>query len=308
MPEITPVRNGSFFQLVSLWDMIQFNLSAYTKIVKLLGNIEAVMRTSTERLAKMSKLSEQISDMEVQNPSELNDEWKSLKREASREWAAFCKPVEDLMLDIEISCLELELLSPPAKIKRIREKLSQGVSQAENALSSFGDIGERIEDELETKLFMTVPASKAWYFTEKDLLGADVAAKFTDAETIEDTEEAGKCYALGRYTACVFHLMRVMERAVHLFANEFPGITINPGDTWNDILQRIDPRIRSMPTGTVPEQDKQLAYRSIYTSLHAVRAAWRNPTMHPKNTYTPEEAKEIFDCVKAFMHNIAKSL
>jgi hypothetical protein len=30
----------------------------------------------------------------------------------------------------------------------------------------------------------------------------------------EDADEAGKCFAVGRYTACVFHLMRIMERCV----------------------------------------------------------------------------------------------
>jgi hypothetical protein len=47
-----------------------------------------------------------------------------------------------------------------------------------------------------------------------DLFGADVATKFATTAAFE-IDEAGKCLAVGRHTAAVFHLMRVMEVGVN---------------------------------------------------------------------------------------------
>jgi hypothetical protein len=67
----------------------------------------------------------------------------------------------------------------------------------------------------ETKglLFIQIAVSAAEYYrATSPLFGGDVDLKFASASF--EISEAGKCFALGRYTACVFHLMRVMEVAL----------------------------------------------------------------------------------------------
>ena len=49
-------------------------------------------------------------------------------------------------------------------------------------------------------------------YDKPDLLGPAVIAKWHNLEY--DIVEAGNCYAMGRCTAMVFHLMRVMEFGV----------------------------------------------------------------------------------------------
>jgi hypothetical protein len=39
--------------------------------------------------------------------------------------------------------------------------------------------------------------------------------------------------------------------------------------------------------------------------LYAVKLAWRNEVMHPKVTYTSEEARRVLDAVKAFIEDLA---
>jgi len=42
--------------------------------------------------------------------------------------------------------------------------------------------------------------------------------------------------------------------------------------------------------------------------LDGVRIAWRNPTMHIENSYSPERAEEILIGVRALMRHLATRL
>jgi hypothetical protein len=67
------------------------------------------------------------------------------------------------------------------------------------------------------KLFMFIPTDKAeFYRRPEQLFGVQVVSSFPSCTT--DIEEAGKSYATGRSIACVFHLMRVMEIGLRVFA------------------------------------------------------------------------------------------
>ena len=49
-------------------------------------------------------------------------------------------------------------------------------------------------------------------------------------------------------------------------------------------------------------------WSQVHANLYHVKQAWRNDTMHPKATYTEEEAREVFDAMKAFMRHLATML
>lgn len=121
----------------------------------------------------------------------------------------------------------------------------------------------------------------------------------------EDIEEAQKCLALGRYTACVFHLMRVMERGVHTVVTQL-GVTISGKDgrtrTWRSIATDLAEKVKRMPHG-----EERIKWASIASMLHHVNDAWRNPTNHPKSTYTETQAHEIFGAVRGFMRRLAEA-
>ena len=55
------------------------------------------------------------------------------------------------------------------------------------------------------------------------LFGDDVARAFPSSKG--DIDEAGKCLALDRGTACVFHLMRILEIGLQLLAAKL-GISL----------------------------------------------------------------------------------
>jgi hypothetical protein len=160
-----------------------------------------------------------------------------------------------------------------------------------------------VENQLDGKLFMFVPPSVARMLSEKALFGAEVSKKFPQA--IEDIEEAGKCLAMCRYTAGVFHLMRVMEVGVRRLAKRLK-VAVDVRDSWGDILRNLHAPIQAMPQSTAKNKAKRDSFLGIEGMLYAVKEAWRNNTMHPKATYTEEEATEIYNSVRTFMRRLAE--
>jgi hypothetical protein len=98
-----------------------------------------------------------------------------------------------------------------------------------------------------------------------------------------------------------------MERAVQKIADKI-GIPITI--TWEMEWQAIVNDIRSEMKKLFPKHSnpERLKYEPILGYLETVKIAWRNPTMHPKATYTEEEAKDLIHTVKIFLKELAKVL
>lgn len=106
--------------------------------------------------------------------------------------------------------------------------------------------------------------------------------------------------ALNRPTACVFHLIRVMETAVQILGNRF-GIQLTADKNWQNILDEANKAIKALNQKDATTK----AYAGIASNLYNVKLAWRNEVMHPKQTYTPDEAKNVFHAVRNFTEDLA---
>ena len=161
-----------------------------------------------------------------------------------------------------------------------------------------------LSDELRASYFLRVPSEMA-HFLEDDAsaFGADIDTKFPNA--VEDMSEAAKCLALARYTACVFHLMRVMEHCVQRLGKKLKVQANVKTDNWYKIANDINIAINAMPGRTAAQNAKKQKYALAYSNLNGVRMAWRNDVMHPKATYTEDEARIVFSHVGAFLESLA---
>jgi hypothetical protein len=126
------------------------------------------------------------------------------------------------------------------------------------------------------------------------------------SELEEDAAEAGNCFSLERYTACVFHLMRIMERLLQDFATKV-NATKKDGapldvkhENWYQIALAINRAIEQMPRGDL--KDKYLAALAPLSGLRGER----HLVMHPKQTYTEEQARTWLDIVKLFVEAYLK--
>jgi hypothetical protein len=165
------------------------------------------------------------------------------------------------------------------------------------------DICSRIRDDCESRIYFQISSENAKFLDmNADHFGKEVRTAFGGASG--DIAEAASCLALERWTASVFHLMRALELAVQTIANKI-GATIEDEHgkvlPWGVIAQNMKPIIDKMPKGS-PEQIK---WYKVQAFLETVNRAWRTPTAHPKQTYTPEEARNVFEATKAFMQELA---
>lgn len=172
-----------------------------------------------------------------------------------------------------------------------------------------GVLRSRIEDELSLCLLLQVPPENSDAYGNADPFGSKVTASFGSAAY--DVEEASKCLALDRSTACVMHLMRVVELAVDAVAL---GVGVHEGavraaSTWEHLLKEINSRIQGNNKTKIPTWvASQSFYEEAYAYLLAVKTAFRNRSMHLEKKYTLEEAGRVYTAVKSLMQHLAEHL
>ncbi|MGB2693799.1 MAG: hypothetical protein WBD55_01280 [Dehalococcoidia bacterium] len=171
------------------------------------------------------------------------------------------------------------------------------------------DLNTRIRDEIEGILFFSIDPTMSQYMQEPNLFGEDVTIRFPSA-TI-DIEEAGRCLAFSRGTACVFHLMRVMETGLRVLAKSLNDPSLDPArnPSWESMLKKCRKELEQPIAERSEEWAKDDQFFSEATAqLMAVKNAWRNPTLHVQIVYDDEKAIDVWNSVRAFMRHLAMRL
>jgi len=210
--------------------------------------------------------------------------------------------LRDLQQELE----KMELRSTARQLSHIKDYVFSGSTSsvtAQELRRNLIELLSRMQDELEAELFLSVSPSRVAYYEQKaSLFGDAVAARFP--RLTADISEAGKCLALNRSTACVFHLMRVMEVGVQEFGTKL-GVQLAAEKNWQNILDETNRPIKAL---VVSKDPLARAYTEVAAHLFHVKVAWRNEVMHPKETYTDEEAETLFRNVKTFMTDLIQIL
>lgn len=154
--------------------------------------------------------------------------------------------------------------------------------------------------ELEKRKALIIPASREKYYKQSGtFLGQEVIDKI---DVGKEADEAGNCFALGLYTASVFHSMRIIEWCLRDFGTKAHM-------SWDNIIgmqwQEIISGIRSKLNAIWPKHKdlNRRPYEDMLGHLETVKNAWRNPVIHLNNTYSEEAAKEIKNAIKAFVRS-----
>jgi hypothetical protein len=172
----------------------------------------------------------------------------------------------------------------------------------------LGELQKRMEDEFEAQLFLYLPPDDASLYQkpfndwDNTLAKRQVLASF-------DIEEGSKCLALHRGTACVYHMMRLMEIAVKDIADALM-ITLAWDDrSWGKVLNLIKTELDARnKSGDAAWVGQRVFFEDAFVHLNAVKVAWRNPTMHVDKKYDPDRASEIYDMVRIFMEHLYTTL
>jgi hypothetical protein len=279
-------------RLWSLWDMMTFKAG---KLYELAQRVQGLKEYADEKAGQSSY---QTSDGATVLPP-IDD-------------ASVLRIFQNDCAGLDALCEFLGAEITQCEVVRLKDALlSRYKPTYDDVLRAFTDIDKRLKDELGRIVFLSLTAEDKKYFEPKSpLFGQDFAEKYK-TDGLFEVDEAAKCRALGRPTASVFHLMRVMEVGIRAVARclDIPD-PIKPAErNWGVILRTIKEGIeRKWPNAADRMRGDGALFEDIHASLDAVKNPWRNPTMHVEKKYTDDEAEHIFVAVKGFMMKLASRM
>jgi hypothetical protein len=151
----------------------------------------------------------------------------------------------------------------PEDVGRIQIALSQGTS--------------RVPDDLVGQVLVAVDPAKVHFYSQPAIFGDEVFKAFPSAN--EDISEAGTCLALDRGTACVMHLMRVLEVGLAVLAS---AIGVKKQNDWGSYLREIDIELSKRAKASGARSADEQFFAEAAVGIDHMRRAWRNPTMQPE--------------------------
>lgn len=204
-------------------------------------------------------------------------------------------------------CASLQLNGALKIINYIRDNYSQyNCGRLSENITMFLSV---VNKELGEHIFLIIPEERIRWFNNENSFGPEVSKAFKKANT--DINEAGNCFALGLYTACIFHLMRVAEYGLRALARERNIKLKNKPLEWAEwgpliraIEKTVDPIELKAHAGL--EKDAALDfYHGTLGDFRAFKDVYRNPVMHPRKTYNKYEAGSAMQHVLGFMRKLS---
>ena len=162
----------------------------------------------------------------------------------------------------------------------------------ENKILTLGDANLLKEDlqKFETVFLASLEAANVYSLAAMGNLSIDAlisgavtgysnrVSSHLPAITREDINEAGRCLAFERATACGFHILRGVESVMEHYIIKAQG-TIPAIKTWHEYIVAID---------GCGGSDK------IRNLLRSMKDHYRNPLMHPEDTLDIGQAIGLF--------------
>jgi hypothetical protein len=279
-PDVRPPE--ALPRIVSLADMLEFDATLLLRFARGAGHLDA----TSVALRKF-------------NPDRTDKQWEQVPEDSSPGMALALTIVAE-------QCRFLGLLASAKAATRLAQAYER---HSENTLSGLRelslDLESRLRDELEGRLCFMIEPSRTHYFKgDAPPFAASLPLRFQGAE--HEFLEACRCFALDRATACVFHLMRAIETPLSVIAKRLKlNLPVSP--TWGDYLKEMKTAIAALPSKTLRHKQRREYYSGLEAHIHAIKNAWRNPTMHRIDAvYTDEQARDLIELVRGFIRTAAR--
>lgn len=165
----------------------------------------------------------------------------------------------------------------------------------------------QVFDEMSSHLFLWVPAHRAeWFGKNADaILGSECCTRFPSIQ--REVEEAMRCYAVGRYTASAFHLMRAAEVGVKALAKAIKAAPKH--DAWRLVFNEMRTQVAPPPENRQKHWKTHGEFlETIWADMRVVSKEWRNDLAHSVDTYSEEEAKQLLGVIPVFLRHLATKM
>lgn len=167
-------------------------------------------------------------------------------------------------------------------------------------------INDGVHDGLKFQLVYRYPTERAAVLKRWKSDWGDVIGGLPEAA--EDIRAATDLWALGHYTASVFHTMRVLENGLCALATEL-GVN-HASQNWQNIIEQIESAIkreqRTLPRGEPRNIRLQFLSEAAKEFMY-FKDGWRNYVSHNKRAYTEAEARSVLEHGRQFMLSLVSN-
>jgi hypothetical protein len=192
------------------------------------------------------------------------------------------------------------------QLERLQNIVPDKIYSLDVIRDRLAEFGNNVAVELTSPRFYMIPADRSIYYEKPQQAFGQVACDYySDAK--RDIEGAGRCFALDQWTACVFHLMRVLEHGLRDL-NQRLGLPDGDQENWKNILDRAVKAITAMEQlpKTHQRDDDIHFYSHAASNFRLFKDAWRNYVSHSHTDYDEREAIQVWNSVSQFMNEMAK--
>jgi hypothetical protein len=205
------------------------------------------------------------------------------------------------------------LSSPASQCRRMMENL-----ESKHMVVTCGDLRDdlrelrrRCEDEFKAAFFLHLDPRQAAMFQNPEKDWEQIIGRFYKVKY--NVEECGKCFALERHGAAVFHVLQVAEFGVIQIAKLLGVEGDKPG--WGS-LKRLQELIKDPFPKRIPlAQKHSKLLEDVVPLAIVVKDSWRHKLDHVDNQivwvdtdFSPNVAEEIISATRAFMRKLASEL
>jgi hypothetical protein len=281
LPVCLPPWLENSYRLVSLWDMFTFDAGRLVRAMQFLADTSRILDGPGFREGLFSQLT---------GPEFYMNSIRGI---------------------IEY-CDELPLPMTKIPLERIVRMSADPKFTVEMMTEMLGEAARRLRDEAGVHMLLKVSVERERFYREPLAGWEEVAKRFTD--TRSDIEEANICFALERYTACVFHCVQIIETGL-IALGAFLNVK-DPKSGWTATSNELERITKKKFTDLTPFESRHIGLlKQIQATVVALQDAWRNKISHAQGRlavmtadFSPHVAEEILIASRGFMRRLATDL
>jgi hypothetical protein len=163
-----------------------------------------------------------------------------------------------------------------------------------------------LRSELRAVIFKAIPKEKAKYTSLEWLSGTVLFSKYP--ETVDEFQKAGRCFAYGENTACIFHLMRVTDFFLKK-VGQSAGVDYD-SNNWSGISHGITKKMeQKYQVKSDDWKQQEPFFAEVLTDIQAIGRGHRNKVLHElEKKYDEREAQYMLTVIEGFAIRVSEQL
>lgn len=217
-----------------------------------------------------------------------------------------------LYQEVREECVRLDLRASSISAERVISAFKERKTRLE-IVGVLEELSHRVADELACRFFLQLSIAESDRYEKWGDGWEEIVGEFPD--TTRDVEEMNKCFALGRYTASMFHALHVAEwGAIRL--GDLIGVEDAKrgwGATKRKLKEIMDGGHAKLPPTLSGKYD---FLEQMNREIESMSLAWRHKVDHaanhlhivPNTDFTPDIAQHVIGAVRIFMIRLSEGI